>query len=228
MAIGTPSSGVKPIVVSIERPSSTAVTEQPPPRWQATIRAASSCDDDRLHGDPVEPVAAHAPVAPALRDRVRRGLAGESSSGTPCRRPRRAARPGRAARASRIARRAGVLWSGAMRDSSSIASSTSIVDQHRLRVPRPSVHDAMTDSVRRREAVHGSRLFALDEAELQARRARVDREDGAQRVSTARPSRARTARPRRAPASRPGSAGAPRPCPVAARTPSRPAPARGR
>ena len=34
VAIGTPSSGVKPIVVSTERPSRTAVTEQPPPRWQ--------------------------------------------------------------------------------------------------------------------------------------------------------------------------------------------------
>ena len=44
VAIGTPSSGLKPIVVSTERPSSTAVTEQPPPRWQATIRAASSCE----------------------------------------------------------------------------------------------------------------------------------------------------------------------------------------
>ena len=32
--------------------------------------------DDRLHRDPVEPVAAHAPVAPALRNRVRRGLGG--------------------------------------------------------------------------------------------------------------------------------------------------------
>ena len=38
VAIGTPSSGVKPIVVSTERPSSTAVTEQPPPRWQTTSR----------------------------------------------------------------------------------------------------------------------------------------------------------------------------------------------
>ena len=44
VAIGTPSSGVKPIVVSTERPSSTAVTEQPPPRWQTTIRSASSCE----------------------------------------------------------------------------------------------------------------------------------------------------------------------------------------
>jgi len=32
VAIGTPSSGVNPIVVSTERPSTTAVTELPPPR----------------------------------------------------------------------------------------------------------------------------------------------------------------------------------------------------
>src|SRR3954467_11790646 len=36
--IGTPSSGVKPIVVSADRPSRTAVTEQPPPRWQTARR----------------------------------------------------------------------------------------------------------------------------------------------------------------------------------------------
>jgi hypothetical protein len=38
VGIGTPSSGVKPIVVSTDRPSRTAVTEQPPPRWQTTSR----------------------------------------------------------------------------------------------------------------------------------------------------------------------------------------------
>src|SRR5207237_22378 len=38
VAIGTPSSGLYPIVVSTDRPSCTAVTEQPPPRWQTTRR----------------------------------------------------------------------------------------------------------------------------------------------------------------------------------------------
>ena len=42
VAIGTPSSGVKPIVVSTERPSRTAVTEQPPPRWQTTRRGTGT------------------------------------------------------------------------------------------------------------------------------------------------------------------------------------------
>ena len=41
VAIGTPSSGVQPIVVSTERPSRTAVTEHPLPRWQTTSRRAS-------------------------------------------------------------------------------------------------------------------------------------------------------------------------------------------
>ena len=39
---GTPSSGVRPMVVSTERPSSTAVTEQPLPRWQTTSRPQRS------------------------------------------------------------------------------------------------------------------------------------------------------------------------------------------
>ena len=42
VAIGTPSSGLKPIVVSTERPSRTAVTEQPPPRWHTTSAVGSS------------------------------------------------------------------------------------------------------------------------------------------------------------------------------------------
>ena len=40
--MGTPSRGEKPIVVSIESPSRTAVTEQPPPRWQTTRRRCPS------------------------------------------------------------------------------------------------------------------------------------------------------------------------------------------
>ena len=38
VAITRPSSGVKPIVVSTERPSSTAHRDAPAPRWQVTIR----------------------------------------------------------------------------------------------------------------------------------------------------------------------------------------------
>ena len=38
VAITSPSSGVKPIVVSTERPPRTAASEAPAPRWQVTIR----------------------------------------------------------------------------------------------------------------------------------------------------------------------------------------------
>ena len=75
VAIGTPSSGLKPIVVSTDRPSRTAVTEQPPPRWQTTSRSAAHLLGRPLHRQPVEPVAADAPlVAPARRQRVGRRL----------------------------------------------------------------------------------------------------------------------------------------------------------
>ena len=40
VAMTSPSSGVKPIVVSTERPSRTAASEAPAPRWQVTTRAA--------------------------------------------------------------------------------------------------------------------------------------------------------------------------------------------
>ena len=55
VAIGTPSSGLKPIVVSTERPSSTAVTEQPPPRWQTTSRRARTCSAAHCTESPWKP-----------------------------------------------------------------------------------------------------------------------------------------------------------------------------
>ena len=51
--MGTPSSGLNPMVVSTERPFATAVTEQPPPRWQTTsrvpVRPSSSAARSALH-----------------------------------------------------------------------------------------------------------------------------------------------------------------------------------
>ena len=71
VAIGTPSSGEKPIVVSTERPSRTAVTEQPPPRWQTTSRGTRDPLRRPLHREPVEAEAADPPLlAPAPRKRV--------------------------------------------------------------------------------------------------------------------------------------------------------------
>ena len=41
VAIGSPSSGVKPIVVSMDRPPATAASDAPAPRWQVTIRRSA-------------------------------------------------------------------------------------------------------------------------------------------------------------------------------------------
>lgn len=38
VAMTSPSRGVKPVVVSIERPSRTAASDAPAPRWQVTVR----------------------------------------------------------------------------------------------------------------------------------------------------------------------------------------------
>ena len=55
VAIGTPSSGLKPMVVSTERPSRTAVTEQPPPRWQTTSRGTGTCSAAHATDSPWKP-----------------------------------------------------------------------------------------------------------------------------------------------------------------------------
>ena len=54
-AIGTPSSGVKPMLVSTQRPSRTADTEHPPPRWQTTSRGAGTRSDDHCTESPWKP-----------------------------------------------------------------------------------------------------------------------------------------------------------------------------
>src|SRR5215831_7295366 len=124
VAIGTPSSGLKPIVVSTERPFRTAVTEQPPPRWHATIRAASSCDTTHCTAIPWNP------YRRTPQSRQRSGIAYvDAASGivewNAVSKTATCGTPGSAARASRIAPSAGVLCSGAIRESSSIAASTS-------------------------------------------------------------------------------------------------------
>ena len=49
-----PSSGVKLIVVSTERPSRTAASDAPAPRWQLTTRSAQDAEEDgpELPGPP--------------------------------------------------------------------------------------------------------------------------------------------------------------------------------
>ena len=77
MPIGTPSSGVKPIVVSMDAPSATAVTDAPPPRWQTTSR----CDRDAFggprDGEAVEAEATDAVVAEPLGQGVGAGDLGD-------------------------------------------------------------------------------------------------------------------------------------------------------
>ena len=48
VAITSPSRGVKPIVVSTERPSRTAASDAPAPRWQVTTRRSAVVVSDAL------------------------------------------------------------------------------------------------------------------------------------------------------------------------------------
>ena len=114
VAITSPSSGVKPIVVSTDRPPRTAASDAPAPRWQVTTRN---------DGVAVAPAAARPRAARRTRATARgTRTAGSPSSrrhgarasrtstppraasrGTPCRSRRRAGRPGSAARTASIA-----------------------------------------------------------------------------------------------------------------------------
>ena len=75
VAITRPSSGVKPMVVSTLRPSTTAASDAPAPRWQLTIRSSSAATPDEFgcaaHAvrvrEAVEAVAADAVLRRATR-----------------------------------------------------------------------------------------------------------------------------------------------------------------
>ena len=177
--MGTPSSGLKPIVVSTERPSSTAVTEQPPPRWQTTSRRAAHLLRRPRDRKPVEAVAADAPLLPpARRHGVRRGL----------RRDRRVEGRVEDGDVRHVRQRAPRL-----RDR--VERRRVVQRRERRRAPRarhrPRVDDDRLAEPGRRRARRGARrrrpstkpstarrpLLVVDERELQARRARVDDED---------------------------------------------------
>ena len=130
VAIGTPSSGLKPIVVSTERPSSTAVTEQPPPRWQTTRRG-----DGHLLGRPLRP----------------RGR-GSRSGGSPT--PRASAAAPRRSRASggivawkAVSKTATCGTSGQRRRASSIAAERRRVVQRRELRRAPRARGATPSSI---------------------------------------------------------------------------------
>ena len=143
VAITSPSSGVKPIVVSTDRPPSTAASEAPAPRWQVTTRsAASPARPQQLRGpprgvrvrQPVEPVPPEVPaLAPRRRDRVRATPRRASWRGTRCRSTRRAGTPGSAAATAAIAASDRGWWSGASGDSASMRGDGRVVDERPAR-----------------------------------------------------------------------------------------------
>jgi hypothetical protein len=75
VAMTRPSIGVKPIVVSTQRPSRTAASDAPAPRWQLTTRGARGAREAYAWRQAVEAEAPHAEaLAPRARQRVgRRG-----------------------------------------------------------------------------------------------------------------------------------------------------------
>ena len=82
VAMARPSSGVKPIVVSTERPLATAASDAPAPRWHVTIRRPSIALAEQLRStagrlgmrQAMEPVSPQRPALPPLAgDRVRGG-----------------------------------------------------------------------------------------------------------------------------------------------------------
>ena len=88
VAITSPSSGVKPMVVSTDRPPATAVTDAPPPRWQTITR--SPCLRRRHQGvgpadrpgatEPMEAVAADTPAGHPVG---RNGVGGAGGAARP-------------------------------------------------------------------------------------------------------------------------------------------------
>ena len=129
-----PSSGVRPIEVSTDRPPSIAVTDAPLPRWKTICLSsargrptnAAAASRDELVGRAVEAVSTDAVRLGQLAvDRVRVGRVARASGGTPCRRRRRAAESGKAAFAALMPCSAPGLCSGASTDSSSMLISTS-------------------------------------------------------------------------------------------------------
>ena len=68
--ITSPSSGVKPIEVSTDRPPRTAATEQPLPRWQVIIRRPGVVGPADQRGQPAGDEPVRGPVEPVAADAV--------------------------------------------------------------------------------------------------------------------------------------------------------------
>ena len=186
--------------MSTERPSRTAVTEQPPPRWQTTRRKPSfarsrSAGTRSAHHatEAVETVAPH-PHSSRHRRGPRIPLPHPASSrGTQCRRRRCAGRrEGRAPHRRSLLGRERCEAARWIRLPRSPADPG--VDLDGIAETGSSVNDAMRDRIDWL-MVEGKRvdfprsLVVLDEVELQAGRAGVDDKDGAHLINTAKSSR---------------------------------------
>ena len=228
VAIGTPSSGLKPIVVSTERPSRTAVTEQPPPRWQTTSRGTRTCSAAHCTERPWKPkrrMPHRRATGPAARTSTPRP---DRRGETRCRTRRRAGRRGSARLASSIAATPARLCSGASSASSVECGRDLGVDDDRLAEARAcrGRRDGRPHRRRRprsKESIGREIVRLVDDRELEARRAGVDDEDRLTRRA-ARPSRESPGRPRRARACTRGRAAARPPSPGGAARRVRPSP----
>ena len=204
VAITSPSFGVKPIVVSTERPPRTAASDAPAPRWQVTSRSADGGRPSSSRRAPGGPRVAggrgsRSAASPkrsiqSAGQRVQRGRgrgcrvkggveAGDGRQGRA--RGRTAAMPPSARPVQR-----------SERPERADARLDARIEQHRPGVPRAAVHDAVPDSVGLRQfgERHSDRVRidrpveqlqvmagadrerAVEHAQLQRARARVDDE----------------------------------------------------
>ena len=140
VAITSPSSGVKPIVVSTERPPRTAASEAPAPRWQVTTRTRRRRAPAQRGRAPRRRTRA---TGRGTRTAGRRALAPRragsrrwtppraASRGTRCRSTRRAGRPAATARTGAIAASDRGWWSGARAASARDRRDDAVVDRAR-------------------------------------------------------------------------------------------------
>ncbi len=226
VAMTSPSSGVNPMVVSTERPSRTAASDAPAPRWQVTTRrpSASPADDLRRPSrgirvrEPVEAVPAEVPaLAPLGRERVgerrgrERGVEGRVEAGDGRHLREHGGHRGERGQGLRLVQRREVRQGLEPLDDAR-------VDPHGTREDRPAVDDPVADGVDRAQAADGAlelrgirdaarcrqvgaaldRVAGAEHPQLEAGGARVDDEDPAGHPRLIRPVM------RRQPSRRPG------------------------
>ncbi len=235
MAIGTPSSGLKPIVVSTERPSRTAVTEQPPPRWQTTRRGTATRSAAHWTESPWKP---YRRIPHSSRQRAGTAYVRASAGSVAWNVVSKTATcgtSGKTARAARIPSSAGALCSGASSVSATSSRSTasSITTGPSNREPPCTTRCATASTSRGTSSSEATGSAESSEPTRESLRL-VEPALTTRIVSTARSNRGSRGRPRRGRASRPARAGGGRPSPAEAgrrsprgRAPGRSRPSRG-